>query len=248
MNYAKEIIAPYLLSPHDQSLPVIGRVNVDKPADIEQFLTLSHSDATALLYKSSSVHPSRFLEQWTRKPFIDDFVNKAKILFAHNHRRIALAADNDSLLHQMLSPRYAYGRSIEERTEPLLALYKAISCLMEVEVFLTVEDLSPGGLDATEGISIAVALEKTGLKKIIATSGTQNFPILFDRRPTRKKRPELKDFYSNEPSLAAAIWLQEHTDLEVHCSAFIDDPEQALLLAQNLGLAGLIEKAQIEKI
>lgn len=156
--------------------------------------------------------------------------------------RMVVAADNDGAYQKLLSPRFSE-KALSERMAPLLTTFAALyQEIPELMVMLCVEEFAPGGLDATDGIATSLALAELGLKEIIATAGTRDFMPLYNRRMTQKKRTQEEGFYSNEPSLACALWLKEHTDLAVYCAGFFDDEAKALILAQELGLSGIIQR------
>lgn len=157
--------------------------------------------------------------------------------------RLVIGADEDGAWQKILSPRFNAAK-IEERMVDLLASFQLLSAVIdEVWVLLNVEELSPGGMDATDGVLIAQALESLGLKNIIASSGSKDFPPLYDRRCTEKKSDQQQDFRSHEPDLAASCWLLQHTGLKVWALAQVDDEDHALFLARSIGLSGLIKKA-----
>jgi 2,4-dienoyl-CoA reductase-like NADH-dependent reductase (Old Yellow Enzyme family) len=169
-------------------------------------------------------------------------VDTASNLKEKGFKTCVLAADNDGLLHKILSPRFNTN-SISERMELICLIYQALKIILDdVWVALTMEELAPGGFDASDGVLVAQKLESLGLKNIIVSSGTRDFLPLFDRRATQKKSSEEEFLGSREPYLASSLWALEHTNLRVWSLGFIHDPEHALALAQELGLAGIIAK------
>lgn len=249
MIIAEEKFAPFKKNDGEDPLKnVYARINLDRSTDLDDFFRCTAQQKTPLLFKdATSSHPSRF-----SPTLFDDVVKQhvacAKTLSAQGFSMVAIAADDDGLLQHVLSPRFGT-LTEEERRAPLLTLYSELAQIMEhVTVVLCVEELAPQGMDATDGIAIARELERLGLKDIIATSGTKDFMPLYRRRMTQKKQEENPNFSSHEPALASALWLKEHTNLSVSCLTFVDDKATACALAQSLGLAGLIEKAQIDDI
>lgn len=174
---------------------------------------------------------------------IEEHISFAKELVHAGFKDVVLAADNDGALHRILSPRFST-LSLEERIRPMAEVFKSLKDIVpNVSIILPVEELCPGGLDATDGITIARALMKLGLKEIIATAGTKDFTPCHDRRMTHKKPGIVENFYSNEPNLASAAWLLDIADLPIYCLAYFDDPLRAQQIAKSLGLAGVIKKA-----
>lgn len=154
-------------------------------------------------------------------------------------RHLGLAWDDDGFFQKYLSPRYE-PLPLMDRLKPWLNLYQNLSAQFDdIWIFLTVEELSPGGLDPLDGITIAKELENAGLKNIVAKGGTRDFPYLFNRRETTAKnnRPA---FFANAPELASALWLKNHTNLKVFGSL----PEQpsitTLEQAFAVGLFGIV--------
>jgi len=156
-----------------------------------------------------------------------------------------LAADNDGCLQKALSPRFS-SQPLSERMQPLCTIYEALKKVMnDVWVALTVEELAPGGFDASDGVLVAQQLEALGLKNLIVSAGTRDFLPLYDRRPTQKKAAQEEEFGSCEPGLASTLWVLEHTGLSIWSLSFIHDPAHALELAHTLGLAGVIDRHEL---
>ena len=244
MIFAKEIPAPFIVGAKECDLPVYARIDITRKSDLDNFLAWDHQNKIPLLFLPAlEVHPSRMDDQFIAQT-IQKHSTSLQNLMSHGMTRCVIAADNDGALHKLLSPKFR-PRDVHVRAQPLFDLYEVLSLLMpNVELVLTVEDLSPGGLDATDGILIARELHRRGLANIIATAGTKDFPLLFDRRVTQKKEASAADFFSNEPSLASAMWLLDHTHLKVSCYAVLHDKNAAIDIAQKLGFVSLIEKAQ----
>lgn len=154
-------------------------------------------------------------------------------------KTIALAVDDDGLLQKYLSPRYETVPFLE-RLKPMIDLYEHLKPDFDkVWVFLTVEELCPGGLDPLDGITIAQELEKVGLKNIVAKSGTRDFPYLFNRRETTPKDNQ-PAFHANEPELASALWLKQHTGLDVFGSLLKKPSPKTEQKARVIGLSGIV--------
>lgn len=242
MFFAQEKFAPFTRDTDDRRVSVYARINVDRQSDFEQIGFLPPSSTIPVLYQESSIHPSRFDSHFC-DAMIEQYIACAKILIALGYQQLVIAADNDGLLQKLLSPRFS-SNDLTTRMQPLLLLFsRLLDVIKNVGVLLTIEELAPGGMDATDGIAVARALEKRGLTEIIVSCGTKDFMPLYDRRMTKKKRIDCDEFSSNEPSMASALWLLPHTQLKVICASFIDDQQSAVELANRLGLTGLIEKA-----
>lgn len=181
-----------------------------------------------------------------QKAFLDDCIEKhvrtAQEFKSLGLNRCTIAADQDGLFARILSPRFS-DWPFEKRLEPLLETFKQVSKVLdEVWVLLTIEELSPGGMDATDGVAAARALQDAGLKTIIVASGTKDFMPLYDRKVTKKKISQEHDFYSREPGLASALWVRHSSTLKIWALLDIDDPVQAQELAELIGLEGIIQK------
>lgn len=246
MIIAYEKTLPLIFAEHEPEKPLFVRIDVSGDIDVALLSSLGQKSVVPMLFHGGKdIHPAR-LEPSVVADLIDLHLAWAQKLHEIGFERIALAADHDGAWQKMLSPRYNTA-DLRQRMEPLLRLYERLKVINpHTMVVLPIEELAPGGLDATDGIAIARELEQRGLKEIIATAGTKDFWPLYDRRMTQKKRPDLEDFYSHEPSLASVLWLTEHTSLTVWCLAFFDDLAQASVLAQDLGLVGIINKLPID--
>lgn len=241
IHIAQELCAPYIPSTKDEGLPIYARIHVDQDDQIKAFMEVWRQGATPVLVKDAlEIHISRFDNAYFIS-VINEYIKMGYILRDAGVKRVVLAADADSLWQKVLSPRYL-NQDLLHRQTPFLQLFQTMQKIIDdVVVLLTVEELAPGGMDATDGIFIAQSLERLGLKEIIATSGTKDFMPLYDRRDTRKKH-DAPDFLSNEPGLACALWLRQYTGLMVSCAAFVDDPTNALHLGQSLGLTSIIKR------
>lgn len=169
----------------------------------------------------------------TFKQALDFCQNKASL--------VMLGLDNDSLLHQALSPRNAQAL-VEERVENIqefMALLKEYGGAWGAA--LTVEELCPGGTDASDGIFIAQHLEQSGAQIIIASAGTKDFPALKWRRKPKIKN-DANRFSSPESWLASAAWLVGKVQVPVLADGVPDDLDTALKYAEQLGIYGLSQK------
>ncbi|HXW53165.1 MAG TPA: hypothetical protein VEL47_03565 [Myxococcota bacterium] len=232
------------LSDSDAGL-IFPRIDIDHEDDFLSLGALASANIRPVLVKNQlALHSTR----WTHSFFnelIMQHVAMAKRLVELGFSHLVIAADGDSAWQKILSPRFS-SHDINQRKAPFLDLYCAMREITgHVVVLLTVEELAPEGMDATDGILIANDLEHLGLKEIIATSGTRDFLPLYTRRETCQKPSVPDQFFSNSPHLASAIWLQGRTNLSIWCSAFFEDKERTITLARRLGIAGLIEKPSI---
>ncbi len=243
MILAKEITAPFTVDATEMDRPLFARIDITKQSDAKKFLALDHGNKTPLLFLPSlNVHVTRMDDNFCTN-IIDQHTTVVQELLMQGTKRFTLAIDNDGALQKLISPRFRPA-DLMLRAQPLFNLFETLTKLTKaIDIILTVEELSPGGLDATDGVMIARELERRGLAHAIATAGTRDFPQLFDRRVTQKKQETAEDFISNEPALASAQWLLNHTTLPVSCCAYFDDLPSATAMAKQLGLVALIEKA-----
>lgn len=210
-----------------------------KVSHLDQVNSLS-KDSTPLVSLDITTHQSRWNEEFFDQ-VVKDHVSFVENLSQLGVKKIGLSATDDGILHKILSPRFS-NLSLKERARPLLSIFSQVSSLLETVVWLTVEELAPGGMDATDGLLVAKSLKELGLKHVVASGGTRDFPPLFYRRETQKKN-HAPDFFSNEPALASAKWLLE-TDMQVSSVSFIDDEKEALRLGQELGLFSVIKRVE----
>lgn len=139
-----------------------------------------------------------------------------------------LSVDEDSALAKLASPRTSSLPNIESRIQALLEKFEGGG------LALTVEELCPGGLDATDGILIAQAFEKASATFIIASGGTADFPALKYRRSTQT----LKD--SNHAWLSSACWLINRVNIPVLAQGYFQDTPELRNQAKACGLSGLV--------
>ncbi|HXW59940.1 MAG TPA: hypothetical protein VEK06_00230, partial [Myxococcota bacterium] len=175
-----------------------------------------------------------------------------QLLFAHKkaalalkergYKSVVLAADDDGYWQRSLSPRYS-SAELTLRMIPLQKTYEALALIFDdLWLSLTLEELAPGGFDATDGLYVLNKFEELGLKRAIIAAGTRDFLPLYMRRATQKKNSLEKIAYSHEPDLATARWAVLHTKLEIWPLALIADRDEALSIGKRLGIAGLIKR------
>ncbi len=240
MKLALEKSMAALANNQDSDGEVFVRINIDKNED-ENFLKMSTmGQVIPMLFfegagLSSSLWQASFFAQVKER-----HISVLKKLKAHGYKKVVIAADNDGLLARMLSPRFS-DWSMKERMTLLLDIFTDSQKIIdELWVALTIEELIPGGMDATDGIEVSKNLQSLGLKTLIVASGTKDFMPLYARKTTKKKVSQEEEFASHEPSLASCLWVRETTTLELWALADIDEPKDALDLAQSLGLSGII--------
>ncbi|MBI1949069.1 MAG: hypothetical protein HYS27_25500 [Deltaproteobacteria bacterium] len=146
-------------------------------------------------------------------------------------RTPVLAVDDDGLLQAALSPRTG-GADDRARLARLLAVHRACG---PVDVALCVEELCPGGLDATDGIEAARALAAQGAGTIYASGGTRAFGPLFHRT---------KGGSEGDPALAlaSAAWLVGRVSARVVAVVWRGEPGALLPPARALGLGGVVAR------
>lgn len=146
--------------------------------------------------------------------------------------RAILSVDDDGLLAASLSPRANPGRPFAERLTPALRAARAVLAEgLEVGVALTVEELSPAGLDATDGIEAARALVDVGAGVLVASGGSEALPVLKHRSGARGP---------DDVWLASAAWLVGRVAVPVLAQGPCPDPERARAAALALGLDGVV--------
>lgn len=150
-----------------------------------------------------------------------------------------LGIDDDGLLQSALSPRTGLG--VERGLERVLAIHRAVG---SGDVALTVEELCPGGLDATDGIAIARALVQQGAKRIYASGGTDALRPLRRRAKGSDKRAS---HHAAHAALTSAAWLVGRVDVGVEIIAIIPFTAEGVDdAARALGLAGIVAEARDE--
>lgn len=138
-----------------------------------------------------------------------------------------LGIDDDGLLQAALSPWTGVADGVA-RLQLVLAIHRACG---PVDVALCVEELAPGGLDASDGIEAARALHAQGARTVFASAGSHAFPPLLTRAKGRSV---------GDPALAlrSAAWLVGRVPVRV--VAVVDgDPASLRTRALALGLAGV---------
>jgi hypothetical protein len=185
---------------------------------------------------------------WSEKQFqqiVSVYEKYAKAAKETNYGTVVLGADEDGLLHRLLSPRFYQQLSSASRLEIVVGLFKAIQkWIPHVGVALVIEELCPGGLDATDGIEIALALQKAGASFILANAGTHDFPALKNRKPTKIKNEENNLPVNQEVNLASSLWLVGRISIPIFAQSdrvFVDD---IIVIAKKCGLAGIVTMSE----
>jgi|HubBroStandDraft_4_1064222.scaffolds.fasta_scaffold104478_2 hypothetical protein len=215
--------------------PAFVRIDVGHEQEVADFLAMSNkSPVIPMLFAKDSRHHHDII--------IDSYLNVALKMNLAGFNHVVLAADNDGAWQRSLSPRN--NESLKGRMMPFLNCYRAlVPVVPKLWVCLTIEELAPGGFDASDGIAVLQELRALGLNTAIVSAGSRDFMPLFKRRSTIKKSNEIADFPSREPSLASAQWALSHTDLKIWALMPIDNDQAASALAKDLGLKGLIRRA-----
>ncbi len=158
------------------------------------------------------------------RALIDAFLHAAAVVRAAG-RTIALGVDDDGLLQGAWSPRTG-GAPDGNRLERVLAVHRAIG---PSDALLCVEELCPGGVDATDGIEAARALVAQGATTIYASAGTRAFAPLLTR---------VKGDTVGDPALvlASAAWLVGRVAARVVAVVPRGDRTELLPRARALGL------------
>jgi hypothetical protein len=169
---------------------------------------------------------ARPLDDDERSALIAAFADGARRVRASG-RRVVVAIDDDGLLHRGLSP-------IGGAPDVELVL-RVIAACAPCDLRLVIEDLAPGGLDASAGIAFARrAVDVAGATRIIASGGTAAFDPLWSRRKGRSVD-------TSGLSLASAAWLVGR--LAVPVLGLVRgtvDIEVVMTRARRLGLAGVV--------
>jgi len=137
---------------------------------------------------------------------------------------------NDNDLIRSISGRF--GNNNNSKIEKQIKNYSGVA--------LCIEELCPGGFDATDGIEWALKIEELGADFLIITSGTEDFPALKHRRKTQSSHSDLEESYEIEPWLASGIWVLGRLKVPIFAMGAPNNLKHAKKLAQKLGYAGLI--------
>jgi hypothetical protein len=161
----------------------------------------------------------------------------------------AIAFDDDGLWHATLSPRTNPRATDAERLDTVLRTYAACAAGgVGPAVILPVEDLAPGGLDVTDGLTLTQALVGQGAPRVFAAAGTAALPALKHRRKGRS-RGDLA------ASLGGAGWLAGQASVPVVAvvpegalpwepgALGADRHEHLERTARRMGLAGIVVDA-----
>ncbi|MCA9507196.1 MAG: hypothetical protein KC505_02095 [Myxococcales bacterium] len=226
--------------PLDFELGTFLTVAID---DDHELLSQIDKKSTPILFFAGKENSQSMWHEDFFAQVVEKFVKAAHVLKERGMKRAVIAVHDDGLLMRILSPRFS-DWSIEKRMEIVLEIFLKLSAIFEdVWVLLSVEEMIPGGMDAYDGIKIARALEKLGLKTLIVTSGTKDFLPLYQRKITKKKISQEKDFNSHEPSLSSALWVLQSCTVKVWAYCDLDDEKNALEIACNIGLVGIIRRS-----
>lgn len=227
----------FITTSQDFEISSFLRLTIDD--DLEILEQIDEKAMPMLFFLGQDISSSLWHEEFLRH-VVEHHLSAAEKLKKRGFKRIVLAVDNDGLLMRMLSLRFS-DWPLADRMKPVLEIFSRLVGLFdEVWVLLSIEELMPGGMDATDGVLVAQALEDLGLKTLIATSGTKDFLPLYQRKITKKKISQHEDFLSNEPGLSSALWVRQATTLKVWVLSDVDNAAQALTIARDIGLEGII--------
>ena len=182
-------------------------------------------------------------KDWRVEEFISGLVGKyetwAKAAKMAGHETIVLSIDEDCLLQQFLTPRFKIALSLSERLKIIvLILQKLQESIENVGVALTVEELCPGGLDATDGQKIAQILVQNGAALILTNAGTADFPALKLRRPTKLRQQSNLETPMFE--LASCLWLKDVVNIPLLFQTNREFGHETINLAKAEGIRGII--------
>lgn len=190
-----------------------------------------HAVARAVALGGSPIDPvsgrrALALDDAGRQQLIAAFAEAARRVRAGG-RRVAIAVDDDGLLHRALSP---LGGAVD-----VDLLLQVIAACAPCDLRLVVEDLAPGGLDATAGIAFARrAIDVAGAAVVFAGGGTAAFDPLWSRRKGRSVD-------TSGLSLASGAWLVGRVGIPVFgVVRGATDIDVVTERAQRLGLAGIV--------
>jgi len=162
--------------------------------------------------------------EWTA--LVNAYGAAARSVRAAGHA-VVVAVDGDGLLHAALSP-------LQSLTRPERVLEVLAACA-PCTPLLTIEDLAPGGLDASAGVAFArQAVDAARAPMLIATGGTAWLLPLLERRKGRSVD-------QTGLALASAGWCVGRVDVPV-CGVVRDDVDVdvAIGAARRLGLMGVV--------
>lgn len=234
MIIAKEIYLTSRLSKE----PFFMRIDLSRPIDAKALDHINPNNGM-ILWHSERYHDGN---DNLKEEVMAQHIYWLHQLYDRGFTYIVLAADEDGFIHQSLSPRYS-AQDLFRRMSFLVNLYVKLRAINKnIMVLLPIEDLAPGGLDPSDGLAITNNLYDLGLREIITTSGTRQFMPLYKRQITKEKIGS-PHYLCHEPYLASSLWLKNIPHLSLWCLAFFHNDNEAVLLAEKLGLTGLIKKA-----
>jgi hypothetical protein len=102
------------------------------------------------------------------------------------------------------------------------------------------EELCPGGLDATDQISLAKKMIEAGASAIMASGGCSDFLPLKNRRQTQHKNDKNWSSWP-EPWLCSAHWLLGEVEVPVFAQGAASQVQNVMTSAKHLGFAGIID-------
>ncbi|HEY4220611.1 MAG TPA: hypothetical protein VGO62_04695 [Myxococcota bacterium] len=154
--------------------------------------------------------------------------------------RALLGLDDDGLLHMAWSPLGLASRGPHDavRLDRVLEVHARVVARGVREVGLVVEDLAPGGADATDGVALARALVGQGATRIYASAGSRALPPLRERKKGGTSVDDGAD--GSAVMLASAAWLARRVDVPVIAVVPRGDVTALTPHAIARGLAGVV--------
>ena len=173
---------------------------------------------------------------WNRMAAL--YVQAAQHLQRLGARTLVLSVDDDGLLASALSPRTHPSRNLDERTAIVVKIIRALKKTgIGLAVAFTLEELCPHGLDASDGIQVALAMEAEGIDALFISGGTRAL------EPLRRREAAT---IADDPFLATANWLVGKTSLPLWAQGPAPDPARAFQHARQHGLAGIVSECFAE--
>lgn len=160
------------------------------------------------------------------------FVEAAGLCREAGCHDVLVDAADDGLLATTMSPLGNPSADRVARRAPLERVVAGVASTgLKVGVVLTVEELTPHGLTAADGIDVARAVVAQGASFLVVRAGSARFADLW----TRERR-----MGTDEPWLASALWLPGRVEVPVWAAGPVGDLDRAHGIAAEAGLAGIV--------
>lgn len=208
------------------TLPADAIVLLDHAGPVASRWSLERSVAVDAVCDPVSGRRARAAADSEWSALVSAWMDAARLVRATG-RVVAVAVDGDGLLHAALSPLQS-----PSRPDRVLAVLAACAPCIPL---LTIEDLAPGGLDASAGVAFArAAVVAARATTLMATAGTGWLLPLRDRR---------KGGSVDETglALASAGWCIGRVDATIVGVVRASVPVAvAVAAARRLGLTGVV--------